>query len=294
MKKRYLVPLDGSELAEHALPWARLLARKFDAQVELLRCFEPLAAVYMMPEFASPAPVYFDQTSLFEQIDEYLKGLAQTLPDGMAVKTRCEGDPGTVILERAESEEVEAIVLASHGRGGIGRWLLGSVTTKVVRGGRVPVLVISSHTEVQEDPKFDKILLPLDGSPTSEVAIDKAVELAVAFNAELVLYQGIAHSPITNPAFDSEVKLEIANAKKYLKKVGASHPELRYRVLVDIAGPAKGILKHAGDCDLVVMGSHGRSGVQRWLLGSVAEKAIQSATKPVMIVYDRHSKEKSS
>ena len=72
MMKRYLVPLDGSELAEHALPWAQLLAQKFDAKVELLRCFEPLAAVYMMPEFASPAPVYFDQTAMFEQIDDYL------------------------------------------------------------------------------------------------------------------------------------------------------------------------------------------------------------------------------
>ena len=289
MMKRYLVPLDGSELAEHALPWAQLLAQKFDAKVELLRCFEPLAAVYMMPEFASPAPVYFDQTAMFEQIDDYLKELAESLPEGLAVKTRCEGDPGTIILERAESEDVEAIVLASHGRGGIGRWLLGSVTTKVVRGGRIPVLVISSHTEVTDSPEFGKILLPLDGSPTSEVAIEKAVELAVAFGAELVLYQGIAHSPITNPAFDSELKLEIANAKKYLEKLGSSHPELRYRVVVDVAGAAKGILKQAEECDLVVMGSHGRSGVQRWLLGSVAEKVIQSATKPVMIVYNRHA-----
>lgn len=288
MIKRFLVPLDGSELAEHALPWATVLAQKLGAKVELLRCFEPMASVYMMPEFAAPAPVYFDQTAMFDQIDSYLNELAEGLPEGLAEKTRCEGDPGTVILDRAEAEEVEAIVLASHGRGGIGRWLLGSVTTKVVRGGRIPVLVISSHTEVDQEPTLKKILLPLDGSPTSEAAIPKAVELARAFDAELIFYRGIAHTPIGNPTVDAAVKLEISNAQEYLEKLGAAQDGLRYRVMVDLAGPSKGILKHADDCDLIVMCSHGRSGVQRWLLGSVAEKVIQSATKPVMIVYDRH------
>lgn len=287
MTRRYLVPLDGSELAEHALPWAGLLARKFGAKIELLRCFEPMATVYMMPEFAATAPVYFDQTAMFDQIDGYLNTVADRLPPDQVEKTRCEGDPGTVILDRAESEEVDAIVLASHGRGGIGRWLLGSVTTKVVRGGRIPVLVISSHTEVTEEPDIQRILVPLDGSSTSEAAIPRAVELAQAFDAELLFYRGIAHSPLSDPATDPAVKLEKAQATEYLQKLGEDQGGLKFQVKVDVAAPAKGILGHADECDLIVMGSHGRSGVQRWLLGSVAEKVIQSASKPVMIVYDR-------
>ncbi|MFA5507804.1 MAG: universal stress protein [Vulcanimicrobiota bacterium] len=287
MSRRYLVPLDGSELAEHALPWASLLARKFGARIELLRCFEPMATVYMMPEFAATAPVYFDQTAMFDQIDGYLNTVADRLPPDLVEKTRCEGDPGTVILDRAESEGVDAIVLASHGRGGIGRWLLGSVTTKVVRGGRIPVLVISSHTEVTEEPAIQRILVPVDGSSTSEAAIPRAVELARAFDAEILFYRGIAHSPLSDPATDPAVKLETAQATEYLQKLGEDQSGVKFQVKVDVAAPAKGILGHADECDLIVMGSHGRSGVQRWLLGSVAEKVIQSASKPVMIVYDR-------
>jgi nucleotide-binding universal stress UspA family protein len=287
MEKHYLVPLDGSEISEDAIPWAQLLAQKFQSKVELLRCCEPLASVYMVPEFAAPSHTYFDQTAIDEQIDEYLDSLTARLPEGLAIKTRCEGDAGTAILDQAEADNIEAIVIASHGRGGIGRWLLGSVTTKVVRGGRKPVLVISASTEEITEPKIRKVLLPLDGSPTSEAAIPKAVELAAAFEAELVLYRGVSHTPIGNPTLDAAVKFELANAQDYLEEIKDKHPELNSTVAVDIASPSQGILSQAEHCDLVVMSSHGRSGVQRWLLGSVAEKVIQSATTPVMIVYKR-------
>lgn len=284
---RFLVPLDGSELAEHALPWAVHLAEKFGAQVELLRCYEPLASVYMLPEFAAPAPVYFDQSAVHEQIESYLKEQADSLPQGLVVQTRAEGDAGSTILDRADDPEVSTIVIASHGRGGIGRWLLGSVTTKVVRGSTKPVLVISSHTEVPAHPKLERILLPLDGSETSEAAISKAVELAQAFDAEIVLYRGVPFTPIGDATLDTAVKLELAHATEYLQAIQKKHPEVKTRVAAEIAGPNLGILKKAEECDLVVMSSHGRSGVQRWLLGSVAERVIQEATKPVLIVYKR-------
>jgi nucleotide-binding universal stress UspA family protein len=285
MRKRYLVPLDGSELAEDALPWAQLLAEKLDGQVELLRCCEPLASVYMVPEFAAPSHTYFDQTAMNDQIDAYLDSLAKRLPDGLTKKTRCDGDAAMSILTRAEADEIAAIVLASHGRGGIGRWLLGSVTTKVVRGGQKPVLVISPSTEDVLTPQVRRILLPLDGSPTSEAAVPKAVELAAAFQAELVFYRCVNHTPLGNPALGAAVKLELAKAQDYLDELCAGYPELKTTVKVEIAGTSKGILSQAEDCDLVVLSSHGRSGVRRWLLGSVTEKVIQSATKPIMVVY---------
>lgn len=287
MENRYLVPLDGSELAEHAIPWAQAFAEAFEARVELFRCCEPLASVYMLPEFAAPAPVYFDQTAMHKQIDEYLDSVAGTLPKGLTIKTRCEGDATTAILERAESDEVDTVVVASHGRGGIGRWLLGSVTTKVVRGARKPVLVITSSTEECQAPDIKRVLLPLDGSPTSEAAIPKAVEIAKRFRAELVLYRGVNHSLLGDPKVDSAVKLEIGRAQDYLDNVREKYADVTTVTVVDIARPSEGILKQAEECDLIVMSSHGRSGVQRWLLGSVAEKVIQSAKEPVLVVYKR-------
>ncbi len=113
MTKKYLVPLDGSELGEHALPWAEFLAQKNERKIELLRCYEPLASIYMLPEFAAPSPVYYDQSAFYEQIDNYLETQSKKIPPGLSTKLRCEGDPAMAILDRAESGEIEAIVMAS-------------------------------------------------------------------------------------------------------------------------------------------------------------------------------------
>jgi nucleotide-binding universal stress UspA family protein len=287
MSKKYLVPLDGSELAEHALPWAQILAKKFDTQIELLRCYEPLASIYMLPEFAAPSPVYYDQSAFYKQIDEYLDKTMESIPRGLAVKMRCEGDPGMAILDRAESGEIEAIIMASHGRGGLGRWLLGSIATKVVRGSKIPVLIVNATTDVPSRPQVNRILVPLDGSETSETALPTALKLADAFGADILLFQGVPHTPIGHPQLDAAVVLEVANAKEYLESVKSRYPESRIAVEARVAGPSLGIVKAAEKCDLVVMSSHGRSGVRRWLLGSIAENVLQSVHKPLMIVYQR-------
>lgn len=286
-KKKYLVPLDGSELAEHAIPWAELLASRHETQVELLRCYEPLASVYMLPEFAAPAPVYYDQSAFHKQIDEYLNKIVKKMPVGLAVKKRAEGDPGMTILDRAESGDIEAIIMASHGRGGLGRWLLGSVATKVVRGARIPVLIVNATTEVPQHPEVQRILVPLDGSDVSEAALPQAVKLAQAFNAEILLYQGVPHTPIGHPQLDAAVALEVENAREYLEKIKGRYPDQRMSIDVKIAGPTLGIVEEAEKCDLIVMSSHGRSGVKRWLLGSIAESVLQAAHKPLMIIYQR-------
>ena len=211
----------------------------------------------------------------------------QNLPVGLALKKRAEGDPGMVILDRTESGDIEAVVMASHGRGGLGRWLLGSVATKVVRGSKVPVLVVNATTDVPAHPTVKKILVPLDGSDVSEAALPQAVKLAQAFQAEIVLYQGVPHTPIGHPQLDAAVALEVENAREYLERVKARYPDQNISVDVKIAGPTLGIVEEAEKCDLIVMSSHGRSGVKRWLLGSIAESVLQAAHKPLMIVYQR-------
>lgn len=285
MKKKLLVPLDGSKLAERALPWAELLCSKLDAQMELLCCYEPVASVYMLPDIAVPPPVYYDQTTHHKEIDSYLNKVQSSLPQGVAVKKRCEGDPGMAIIDRASSGEIEAVVMASHGRGGLGRWLLGSIATKVVRGSSIPVLIIKAGTKVANPPRVERILVSLDGSELAESALAKAVELAGLFQSQLRLYRRVPHTPIGHPTLDAAVGLEVANAKEYIEKVRSSLSLDNVETRVEVAGPELGIVEQSKDCDLVIMASHGNSGFRRWLLGSVTERVLQTIEKPLLVVH---------
>ncbi len=287
MHDKFLVPLDGSELSESVFPWARLLAETFEKKVELLRCYEPPASTYLIPELTAPPPVYEDQAFFHKDIEEYLAKRVKRFPQGMAEPLRCEGDPAMAILDRCESEEIDWVVMASHGRSGLGRWLLGSVATKVVRGSRRPVLIVNAGTKIIESPQLKRILVCLDGSAVSEAALEPAVELANKFDARLVLYRGVAITPIGHPKVDAAVAYQLEAAKEYLEEVKSRYPDLPISLVTRSAGPGLGITEQARQCDMVVLGSHGHSGVKRWLLGSVAESVIQAAEKPVLIVYQR-------
>lgn len=287
MSKKYLIPVDGSKLSESVIPWGRLLAATTDKQVELLRCYEPPATAYLLPEIAAPPPVYDDNACPHTEIEEYLESQVKRFPKGTATPTLCEGDPAMAILDRCDSGEVEWVLMASHGRGGLGRWLLGSVATKVVRGSHTPVMVVNAETEVIGKPQLKRILVCLDGSDVSEQALEPAVELARQFEARLVLYQGVAFTPIGHPKLDAAVAFELRNSKEYLEKIRERYPEIPMSVVTRAAGPGLGIAEQAEQCDLIVMASHGRSGVKRWLLGSIAESVVQSATRPVLIIYPR-------
>lgn len=285
MKKRYLVPLDGSGLGEQALPWAELLANTFDCEIELLRCYEPLASVYMLPEFAMPAPVYNDQSAVQEQLESYLQSQVNTLKPGIAHMTVCEGDPALAILDRSATGEIETVVMSSHGRGGLGKWLLGSVATKVLRGSKIPLLVINANTDVPRHPKVQKILVPLDGSELAEKALPEAVVLAKAFGASILLYRSVTLTPIGHPVLDAAVALELENTKDYLEAVRGRYPDVEIQTKAKVTGPKLGLENEADKCDLVVMSSHGRSGWKRWMIGSVTENLVQATHKPLLIIY---------
>lgn len=287
MKTKYLVPLDGSELGEHAIPWAKLLGQRFNRQVELLRCHDPMATVYLVPEFAAPAAAYMDSELFHQEIDEYLQAQVQKFEQDKASALRREGDPASVILDLSESGDVAAVIMASHGRGGLGRWLLGSAATKVVRGSRIPVMVINASTEVPPVPKVERILVPLDGSDTSEAALPHALDLARNFGATLLLYHAVAQPRITSPHSKAAIELELKKSKEYLEAFKASYADVDIETKTQTAGSDLGIAEEAADCDLVVMSSHGGSGVKRWLLGSVTEKLLQALDKPLLVVYKR-------
>ena len=287
--KKLLVPLDGSKFSESVLPWARTLSAKLGLGLKLLRCYEPPASVYMMPETMIPEPSFDVEPERKEMIDDYLRRVKSRQPGGRAEHVCCEGDPALAILKTCEDDEVDGIVMASHGRGGLERWLLGSVATKVLRGSHTPIYLLNSHLGVKVPEKVDNILVCLDGSELSEAAIPHAVKLAIAFEAKITLYQGIEFAHIGNPHLEKAIEYQRANIKEYLESVAAKFTGVTIDTKTRVAGQDLGILEESQLCDILVMSSHGHSGIKRWMVGSTTEKIMQTVPKPLLIVYEAES-----
>lgn len=176
-----LVPLDGSPLSERVFPLLRLLADRLPSPVavELLRCYESPAQQYLISDLTLLPSAPPSGPSLSSLMDDYLERKKAELP-GLAISTNAvAADAASGILERAEHNDL--ILMASHGRGGLGRWLMGSVAHKVVRGATISVLVVSAtalSVEPTGPPQIGRILVGWDGSDCAERALQRAADLA--------------------------------------------------------------------------------------------------------------------
>lgn len=280
--KTYLIPLDGSKTGESALPWAKFLSEGRETELRLLRCFHPLASVYSYPDFATPPPVPYDLSGFLRDSEKYLKFKAEEYNlDQVTVMVK-EGDAASTILEQSEVATVDAVLMSSHGRGGLGRWLLGSVTTKIVRAAKKPVFVFRPENT---DPKLDRILVCLDGSKLAEAALEPALELAQRFGSNLHLFRAVEYTPYPVADVQSALHEEVQKSQAYLQDVASRYPDLSITTEVRPVGIEEGILEAGAGCDLTVISSHGHGGFQRWLLGSVAEKVLHHAKTPILVVF---------
>ena len=297
MYKRILVPLDGSELAEVALPYAEELSVKLGIGIELLRAValpvysEPLGGVYNVEQelaFKSGAKEYLSRVGC------RLKERGIDVRPGVVSSTAAEG-----IIDCASKDGVELIVLATHGHSGLTRWALGSVADRIIRGTDKPVVLIRAKEHqpaVSEQGVIKKIVVPLDGSKESEAVIPCVTWFAAGLGAEVILFQALAGGfhTITAEGYDytiypeQQIASDKAFAENYLTMAGKQFEEkgigLSYEVRVGDA--AEEIIEFANDlgADMVAMSTHGRSGVSRWVLGSVAEKVLREGNKPLLLV----------
>jgi nucleotide-binding universal stress UspA family protein len=143
MYKRILVPLDGSQLAEQALPHAAAQAERFGAEIRLLKVLGPLPE----PSMAGRGAVKMAEAVSAELALDYLNGIAAALGEqGLpAQATTVEGKPYLEIVRFAEEHEIDLIVMCTRGYSGLSRWLLGSVADRVVRGATVPILLVHAQ-----------------------------------------------------------------------------------------------------------------------------------------------------
>jgi nucleotide-binding universal stress UspA family protein len=296
MFDKILVPLDGSALAERALEPAVRLVEASDTSLDLERSLVLVHAVVpeMVGEFAwlmREDPVEAQQHESGVYLEAIRAHLAQ---DGLVVRARVqEGDEASVIVDAAAVEDVDLIVMSSHGRTGILRWMLGSVTEKVLHRAPCPVLVARSARSIH------RILVTLDGSPLAETALHPGLALAERLGASVTLLQvntkpGLAESqPLqynwSRPAEGGQAESgAMTAAESYLDNLAATQRRAGLTVTaVHVTGNAADSIlafAEANDVDLIAMSTHGRTGLRRWLYGSVTGKVMRSAPCSMLIV----------
>jgi nucleotide-binding universal stress UspA family protein/predicted transcriptional regulator len=301
MMSKVLVPLDGSKLSELALPWAAYLARTRKASLVLAQAVPwPVLPTDGLISGYVPADVYEDVLSAErDSATTYLERLRSELAsDDLRVDIIVkEGAPGTVVLNLADELAFDTIVMATHGRGGLTRAVLGSVALQIVQNALIPVLLVRASGEVAPStPSFDRLLVPLDGSLFAERALDMATELAQP-GSTVVLVRAEA-APRSTPDYerlqsglDASVDEAGRSAIEYLSHVVQTQVPTALNTQTDVrlGAPPEQILAAATahHADVIVMATHGRTGPSRWWLGSVADSVARHADRPVLLVSAR-------
>lgn len=261
MYEKILVPTDGSEVAKRAGEYAIALAEQFDATLEIIHISEPIDK----SEDSGPVSTLADAAS----------ELALTFETAVIEES---GDVHRSIIDYAEQNEIDIIVMGTHGRTGINRFLLGSVAEQTLRESTVPVVTVHEDTEI--DAAIEHVLVPTDGSESANVAAEHAIDLALKTGATLhALYVVESGLPV---AAEEIAETALDTVTEAAKEAGLEDIEtvIRHgRVHQGIAG----YTSEAG-IDCVVMGTHGRTGLRRYLLGSVTERTVRFSPVPVFSV----------
>jgi len=279
MKNRILVPLDGTKESEGVLPEVQRLAQP-DDEVHLL---------HVIPELHAPiGPPSTGGEQLTEKTGVYLEGVrARWRPEQPGLDLVRVGDPAEGIVAEALEKNIHLIAMATRGRKGASRLLLGSVAAEVVRRSQLPVLL--SHPEQARSSRpIQRILVTLEGAEGPKDLLDTVKVLAGASKAEIILFHAIP--PVTDPAPQWAPSFQISPSSSPAHRLQELADVLEgegflARPVVTTGAPAKEILEQAArlDVDLIALATQARSGLDRFLQGSVAEDVLRQAGVPVLL-----------
>ncbi len=309
MYRTMLVPLDGSKLAEVVFTYARELAGRLDLDMVFL--------YVSSPDETDKLPMH---RSYIEHAAEQVRAQSEEVRKKNAVKGKpvsargvlVTGYPAEEILRYAESNNIDLIMMATHGRSGLSRWVMGSVADKVLRASGLPVWLVRAglpEKTIYAAQEAARMLVPLDGSKLAEAVLPHVTEVArLRGSVEVVLlrvfeeqYPMSAVSYYLTPAgyppqtplkWEDFIKQENEKLRKagrqYLEGVAAKLKEAGLKTRIEIADgkPAEAIINYAGKdtFSLIVMSTHGSSGLTRFAYGSVTEKVLYGTTAPVLLV----------
>lgn len=271
MLDRILVPLDGSPRAEAALPPLEWLAPAASGEILLVRaCPLRPAGAY---EAAPLLPVGVDEAR-----EDLERTAARLRAEGRRVRTLVrEGDAAEAILDAAAEEGATLVLMSTHGRSGLARFVFGSVAEKVLRASPVPVMIFPAFSPPRRQPP-KRVLVPLRNDETARGVAPAVVELARRGDARVILLHVTRRGEVPDPC------------APFLQSVAASLASegVEGSALVIEGDPASRILEtlHEQDVDLLVMAARGRRGPSRWIFGGVTEKVLRGAGAPLLVVRD--------
>jgi nucleotide-binding universal stress UspA family protein len=295
-----LVPLDGSPVAEQAIPYAQALVPDGGEGVffRVVPELEPLLAelVWTLASAPESAEIAAVQAEL-----ERVKARVGDTPVRWTTDVTS-GDPAGEILEAIARHRIDLVAMTTHGRGALGRVAFGSVADRVSRESPVPVLLVRADSDglPPTTADFRRLVVPLDGSALAEASLPPVVDLAKhlgipvhlvrALNLAAVLTPLVAEAgPLVLPSPEASEQMREAvepDARDYLTSVTTRLADEGVSATWSVleGSPFYAIAEATKTGDLLVTTSHGRSGVLRWLLGSVAEKLVREAPVPVLLV----------
>ena len=281
--RKILIPLDGSKTAETVLPYIRYLASQFDSKIEVLG-----------------VGIGNKNRRVNRLLNEYIDNTVSSL-NAEKIETEAiviYGSAADKILNYSKQNDIDLIVMATNGRSGVKRWWMGSVAEKIISQSITPVLLIPSKkkkvTQTKKIISIERILIPLDGSNIGQAALDHIELIARETGAAINLIQVISTSGsmeaslLGNANWDSFFKAMRETASDYLEslveELKGHGISAKYDIL--IGNPAAEIIEYArkNKADLIAMSTHGRTGLARWVLGSVADKVLHGAGMPMWLV----------
>lgn len=297
MFKHLLIPLDGSPLAECVLPYVAAMAMEEQTQISLIRVLDPTHAS------TQPRPVDpFDWQIRKAEAETYLRSVANRLEEiGLHPEIHLvEGKAAETVIEFAREQKVDCILLSSHGQSGISGWNVSSVVQKIILRANLSVLIVRAYATPppsQDELKFRRILLPLDGSPRAEIVLPAAAALARAHNAEILAVHivRVPEMPRRTPPTSEDTELSAQLTER--NRVEASHYldqlqsrldiplETRVQVAENVIGALHRIIETEA-IDLVILSAHGYSGETKWPYGSVVISFIAYGSTPLLVIQD--------
>ena len=284
--RRVLVPLDGSELAERAIPYAKTIAKTKGSELILFT-----VSIASVEQLDRPMKAYLELNAKELQ--------SQGIKASIAIAY---GNVADEIISFADKNNIDLIIISTHGYSGFKRWVLGSVARNVLYGTCVQVLLIKSKAPKVTQIELKKLLLPLDGSAFSEAPIPSIKELTKGTKTELVLTVVSEPPPVPaygdrpiNPTWEKHRDALWTEAQhqasEYLKKVKTRLEKQGMTVKTqvipgDLGRVAESIMQAAQKekVDLIAMTTHGRSGISRWVYGGVANRIVEQSVQPVLLI----------
>lgn len=313
MFNKILVPLDGSIESETVLPYVRDLAIRFDSEVYILsigigskkRRVNQLLEDYVqhVVERLQNNQINCRSVLVYSNSENEPIDFAQVVTEKQDIKVKGKvfyGGPAETILLYTQRHHVNLIIMATHGHSGLKRWWLGSVFEKVISQCTVPLLVIHSKhiREIDSEHRatFKHILAPLDGSETGESALHDTEEVAIKTGASITLLHVIPEphaieARFLGSEFTNFVKAMHEAGEKYLTRTcnRLSEKGIKASYKIVYGDPAQQIIDIAAHDknDLIALSTHGRSGIARFVMGSVADKVLHASRLPMWLVRPR-------